>query len=503
MKGASMKKLLPLLVTLFVSVGLTIVNTSTVRLFSTSAEAIAIAELENALLSQEIISTTTTQRDVYKVYEKGQLIGVISHPNKVQALLDKVYEEVYSVDFPDSIIGLNEDIFIVNEPSVFMYSDVDDGILEYIEENDLFAIEVNRVEFSNGAVIYVRNLDDFEAARKQYLLNFISEEAYERLRNQEELPPLVDYGSREVKFNVLESISVSKGLASRSDILKNKNEIVYFLSYGYGTEKDTYVVEPYDTVEGVAYKNSLTIQQVLSINSDILRSETQLLEEGLEINVTYFNSPINVEVIRERKVAEPVYPQSAQYLPDSSLREGLTRVETREQLGSKDVVYEERYINGVLVEGKAISSQVTRQPVREVIRYGTRVVPGIGSGNFRWPIDNPNVTCGWYCYRGHTAIDIQNRYNRFGPIYASDRGVIERQSYNGVSGYYVIINHQNGYRTYYGHMQRPSPFPVGVTVEKGEIIGHIGMTGFTTGPHVHFMVYRNGVVINPCSVLGC
>lgn len=498
-----MKKYLPLILTLAISIGLTLSNTTTVKLFSTSAEAIAQAELEDSLLTQSIIGATTTSKDVYKVYEKGQFIGVLSNPSEINTMLDRVYQQVYLDDFPDSVLGLNEDIFIVNEPSVFLYENIDDDILGYIETNDLFAIEVDRIEFSNGAVIHVRNLVDFEEARKQYLLNFISEEAYERIRNQEEIPPLVNYGYREMGFNVLESVSITKGLASRSDILKDKNEIVTFLSYGYNTEMEMYIVEPYDTVEGVAYKNGLTSQQVLSINSDVLRSESQLLEPGIELNVTYFNSPINVVVTRERKVAEPVYPQSAQYVADSSLREGLSRVQTSEQVGSKDVVYEERYVNGVLVEGKAISSVVTKQPVREVIRYGTRIIPGIGSGNFRWPVNNPRITCGWYCYRGHTAIDIVDRYNRFGPVFAADRGVIERRSYDPISGYHVIINHQNGYRTYYGHFSKPGFFPVGVTVEKGEHIGNVGTTGRTTGPHIHFMVYRNGVVINPCSVLRC
>ncbi len=498
-----MKKYVPLLLALVISIGLTMMNSSTVRLFSSGSDTLAQAEIESALLSQEIIGTTTMTRDVYKIYERGQLIGVLNNPDSINQMLDRVYDTVYSADFPDSTIGLNEDIFIVNEPSVYLYNDIDEEIAAYIETNDLFAVEVNRIEFSNGAVIFVRSLEDFEAARRQYLLNFISEEAYERIRNQLEVPALSNYGYRELSINVVESISVSKGLASLSDILKNRNEIVYFLSYGYETEIKTYKVEPYDTVAGVASKNGLTAQQVLSINSAVLRSETQVLEEGMELNVTYFNSPINVVVTRERLVSEPVYPQSTLYVADNSLREGLTVVQTREELGAKDVIYTETYINGELVDGAVKSSTVTRQPVREVVRYGTRVVPGIGSGSFRWPVNNPRITCGWYCYAGHTAIDIVDRYNRYGTVYAADRGVVAERGYNRISGFYIRINHNNGYQTQYGHFAGPGYFPVGVAVEKGEAIGRIGMSGVTTGPHVHFVVIRNGVRINPCRVLNC
>ena len=79
-------------------------------------------------------------------------------------------------------------------------------------------------------------------------------------------------------------------------------------------------------------------------------------------------------------------------------------------------------------------------------------IPGVGTGTFRWPVDNPTVTCQWGCYYGHRGTDIANAYDRYGNLYAADRGVIEVVGYNSVNGNYVIINHNNGYESYYGHM---------------------------------------------------
>lgn len=498
-----MKKILPIIAALTISLGLTLLNLPGVRLVISGTDVLTKQEIANALIKQEITGTTTAGRNITKVYDGGLLVGILTNPEVIDQLLNDVYQNTYSIDFPNSILGLGEDIFLVTEPSYYVYSDVDKEIVDYLRMNDRFSIEVHRIEFSNGAIIYVNSMDDFQKARDQYLLNFISREAYTNLRNNVEQPELRDYGYREISIDVLESITFSRGLASRNDILKNVNEIVYFLSYGYGTEIKKYTVVPYDTVAGVASKNGLSAQQVLSINSDILRSENQILEVGMELNVTYFNSPINVVVTRERLVAEPVYPQSTLYIPDSTIREGLSRVQTREELGSKDVKYLETYVNGVLVRGDVMSSTVTKQPVREVIRYGTLIIPGIGSGTFRWPVNNPRITCRWYCYAGHTAIDIADRYNRFGNVYAADRGVVVERGYNRVSGYYIRINHNNGYMTQYGHFASQAYFPVGVAVNKGELIGRIGMTGVTTGPHVHFVVWLNGVRINPCRVLNC
>ena len=129
----------------------------------------------------------------------------------------------------------------------------------------------------------------------------------------------------------------------------------------------------------------------------------------------------------------------------------------------------------------------------------TCALPIYGTGTFRWPVDNPIISCGWGCYWGHRAIDVQNSYNHWDKVYAADRGIIEINSYNGVNGNYVVINHNNGFETYYGHMKEPSPLAVGTAVDKGDVIGNIGMTGLATGPHVHFFIIENGERRNPCN----
>ena len=85
-------------------------------------------------------------------------------------------------------------------------------------------------------------------------------------------------------------------------------------------------------------------------------------------------------------------------------------------------------------------------------------------------------------------------------VIAADRGFVEVNTYDGISGNYVIINHGNGQRTYYGHMSVPSPLEEGTIVEKGDIIGSIGMTGRATGPHVHFYIEdeETGQKLDPC-----
>jgi len=83
------------------------------------------------------------------------------------------------------------------------------------------------------------------------------------------------------------------------------------------------------------------------------------------------------------------------------------------------------------------------------------------------------------------------------PIYSTADGVIKQADYNS-SGYgnHVVINHGYGYETLYGHMYKIKA-RVGQKVKRGEVIGYVGSSGKSTGPHCHYEVHRNGIPVDP------
>ncbi len=82
-------------------------------------------------------------------------------------------------------------------------------------------------------------------------------------------------------------------------------------------------------------------------------------------------------------------------------------------------------------------------------------------------------------------------------IYSTGNGVVAKVEYNGRGyGNHVIINHGYGYATLYGHMSKFAVRP-GQKIKRGDIIGYVGNTGSSTGPHVHYEVIKNGQKINP------
>ncbi|MCL2006951.1 MAG: M23 family metallopeptidase [Treponema sp.] len=98
----------------------------------------------------------------------------------------------------------------------------------------------------------------------------------------------------------------------------------------------------------------------------------------------------------------------------------------------------------------------------------------------------------------HTGIDIGG--NSGNPVRAAMSGRVANVGYNNVYGNFVLINHHSGYRTLYAHMSTVR-VRAGVNVASGETIGSVGSTGLSTGPHLHFSVFKDGVLVNPRALM--
>ena len=97
----------------------------------------------------------------------------------------------------------------------------------------------------------------------------------------------------------------------------------------------------------------------------------------------------------------------------------------------------------------------------------------------------------------HRGIDFGAAYGS--PIYATTDGTVAFAGRHGGHGNYVRLNHAGGMATGYAHMSRIVARP-GAHVRQGQVIGYVGSTGLSTGPHLHYELYRGGVAIHPRSV---
>lgn len=101
-------------------------------------------------------------------------------------------------------------------------------------------------------------------------------------------------------------------------------------------------------------------------------------------------------------------------------------------------------------------------------------------------------------YGFHNGVDIAAPYGT--PVGAARTGTVTSTGWMGGYGKAVIINHSQGYRTLYGHLSVIYVRP-GQRVNPGRLVGKVGSTGWSTGPHLHFTIWHNGRLINPMQVL--
>lgn len=467
----------------------------------------------NGIIPQKYIRKNLEEKEVLNIYYKEELLGIVHDLDEYEAFLNRIYIEKYAEEFPDTEVGLGEDIHVSKSLSYFEVEDKDEEIFEYLESNNFFSIMGYRIEFSNGAVTYVKDSEDFIKARKDFVLNFLESEGVDPSKTLKAIDsgqkPNVfsSLGLLDLGYKYVDTAKISNVLVPIDLMLRDYNECIQWLSFGYNYKPSYYTVEEGDTLQGVAAKKGVSTTNLVSVNADKIKSENQVLQVGEKLNVTEIKSPIKLEVTKQRVSIEPDYPKDTKYEYDPTLREGQRYVKQSYKVGKYRVMYNETFVNGVLdpKRSKEVSRLQLEFPQQEIVVIGTMVLPSVGSGSFRYPTDNAEVTCGWGCYAGHAALDIVNRYNRYGPVRAADRGRVYETGYTGINGYYIIINHNNGLYTYYGHMNRPAYVGAGVVVGKGEVIGQIGETGLAFGAHIHFEIRTSpsyGSSVYPWPYLG-
>jgi murein DD-endopeptidase MepM/ murein hydrolase activator NlpD len=100
--------------------------------------------------------------------------------------------------------------------------------------------------------------------------------------------------------------------------------------------------------------------------------------------------------------------------------------------------------------------------------------------------------------RAHTGVDFAAATGT--PVVASAKGTVKEIGWNGGYGNCVMIEHKNHFATLYGHLSRFADMKVGEMVEQGQVIGYVGSTGLSTGPHLHYTMFLNGDPIDPLKI---
>lgn len=248
-------------------------------------------------------------------------------------------------------------------------------------------------------------------------------------------------------------------------------------------------------IESISQENS-KVSIISNITSERRYIPASRLADKDSINTILGGADgIKVQTVTSTTYTEPV-AYATETLTDDTAYTGTSEVVTKGVNGERTVTAEVICVNGTELSRNVLSDTVTKQPVSEVIRMGTKRIPtGVGSGSFIFPTTGTiSSRFGARWNRQHKGLDIANAVGT--DIMASDEGVV---TYSGVMNGYgniIIIDHKNGYKTYYAHCDELFS-KKGEIVEKGEVIAAMGNTGNSTGPHLHFEVREDDTPVNP------
>ena len=266
------------------------------------------------------------------------------------------------------------------------------------------------------------------------------------------------------------------------------------------TGDTTYTVERGDTFNAIAYANDMSVSDLVALNP------------GIDINRLMVGDVLNVKelipVLSVQTLDHETYTQAiecpVETVEDSSMYKGDSKIITQGEEGEALIEADVVYVNGYEQERTIVSSTTLREPTTTVKAVGTKEKPKTAStGRYQWPIYGRITSYfgGRYIFGGysyHSGIDISASYGA--AICAADGGTVTYAGYKGSYGNLVIITHDNGTQTYYGHNSSLT-VSAGQKVYKGQQIARAGSTGRSTGTHCHFEVRVGGTSVNPLSYL--
>lgn len=264
------------------------------------------------------------------------------------------------------------------------------------------------------------------------------------------------------------------------------------------------------------------IDEIAAADRKRLQEMDRAATEVAEAQAALESEKEELEVVKEELDATQAILDSKRAEADALLAELVQKGFELEDLYAEMEAQEEEFLNEIAKKEKEYTQAKRREWIQYMSTYVTQppaTQPGSGGGTSSsgggggtvisgsgWlvpcaytkvssPFGNRDApTAGASTY--HQGVDLAAPAGT--PIYASRTGVVTAATFNSKAGYYVSINHGDGYSSIYMHMTN-YVVSKGQAVSAGQVIGYVGSTGVSTGPHLHFGIAYNGSYVNPAN----
>lgn len=431
------------------------------------------------------------------VYVGNKYIDAVSNEQANEEIIASKGKEA-SQQYRELSIDTSSSVKIIPE-TVFSNQTKDTKILEKLEQSLVVKSPAFTLFVDNKPVISLKDTKAYDDTIRMLKLQYVSQQELNSIYvNQQStnIPPLQIGETRLLDISFKQEVSGTTQKVAPNAIVAPEEAVKYLMTGSL--EQETYKIQSGDVLGSVAQKHGLTTTELLALNPDI--TVDTVLQIGQALNVTVAKPFVTLEVKQEKKVTEQI-PFKKIVEEDLTMYKGEKVIKQQGVKGSKETSYLLTSENGTRISKVALEEEIIQQPVDEIEVVGTKVISSRGTGEFTWPTVGGYISSGMGQRWGelHRGIDIArpSNYN----ILASDNGVVVAAGVSGSYGNRIVINHNNGYTTLYGHLSSIN-VEVGQVVEKGSVIGIMGSTGNSTGTHLHFEVEKEGSLENPLSYVG-
>ncbi|MDD6223615.1 MAG: peptidoglycan DD-metalloendopeptidase family protein [bacterium] len=468
-------------------------------------------------------------KQLYRVYLGGKSIGLIKSKQELEEFIDNKQTEIkekYNVNK----VYIPKDLDIIQEITYEQKTLSAEEIYQKIQNIkgaesftiDGYKIVIHGIEKiiqdeevkqTEDQTIYVLDKDIFTNSVEKTVKLFVEEEDYENFLNNNQ---------KEIKEEgkIIEDLYIKNNITIKQDriptgvkIYQTEEELSKYLLFGTIEDQQTYVVKEGDTIEKISYNNKLSTDEFLIANTQY-KTASDLLYPGKEVVLGVIQPQFDT-VEETHTVSKKTVHKETIYEDDDTKYAGYEQVKEEGEDGISLVTEKIQYTNGSISsvvaikdEEKVIKPVVNKVVIRGTKKYTTNTTTNwnveipVGVGSWGWPTQVPYTISSYFGYRWgklHEGIDITGSYGS--PIKAVNNGIVVQSGYTGINGNYITIAHSNGYYTVYAHMAQRYK-KVGDVVYTNDQIGTMGKTGFATGVHLHFGVYKGmpyygGFPVNP------
>lgn len=460
--------------------------------------AVGLVLLATILVGAEKKYVAANTVTYYKVLVKGEEVGKITDQAQLNQLYDKKQQE-YQDKYPDSTMVLQTEGITIEEEKAYKPEIDSEATLAKLDDMlKAYAVGV-QLMVDGKAVGIVKDQETANAVLEGVKNHYLPQET--EVATASKLTRTAASSSAASKASAseqVESVEISEDVSivpvkADPNKVMDVEEAVKTLTEGKEAPL-LYTVQEGDTISGIAQRFEITQEEIYRNNPDV-KELTLKIGDQLKLTVAQPDiTVVTVEQVTEQVVTEPeVIVRNS-----DELAAGKSKVVRAGQTGLKEMQYRITKENGVVVKEEWLGQTVIKASLPEVVYRGTKVV-GQGTGSFSWPVSGATLTSsfGQRWNRAHKGIDMVSSNRN---IKASDAGTVIFAGVKSGYGNLVIVDHRNGYQTYYGHLKSIS-VSSGQRLEKGAKIGVMGSTGRSTGTHLHFEIRKNGTAVNPLKYL--